>query len=134
MTTFIERNEDVSKRRGMATDRGAQRIGERLAELRKLRGITQVEMAEKLSVNQSAVSKYENGEYRLHAELIVLVSKILKVSSDQLLGIKEVPELEEQGGDRGLWKKLRLVASLPERDQRAVLRIINSVAAQRRTG
>ena len=39
-----------SKRRGMATDTGAVQIGERLALLRKQRGITQVEMAEKLGL------------------------------------------------------------------------------------
>ena len=118
----------MGKRRGTATDQGASKIGERLAQLRKLRGITQVEMAQKLHANQSAVSKYESGEYRLHAELIVRFAKILRVSSDQLLGIKDVPEPAESSGERGLWKQVRQIAKLPERDQRAVLRIISTAA------
>lgn len=119
----------MGKRKGIATDEGATKIGERLAQLRKMRGITQIEMAEKLGATQSMISKYEVGEFRLHAELIVRFAKIFRVSTDQLLGVKDVPELEESSGERGLWKKLRLVAQLPERDQRAVLRLINSVAS-----
>ena len=122
-----------SKRRGMATDSGAVQIGERLALLRKKRGITQVEMAEKLGSTQSVISKYEKGEYRLHAELIVRLAQILRISADHLLGIKEVAELEEPAGQRGLWKQLRLIAQLPDRDQRAVLRLISTAAAHAAT-
>jgi transcriptional regulator with XRE-family HTH domain len=121
----------LGKRRGLATDEGARKIGALLSQLRKKRGVTQVEMAAKLGVSQSIVSKYEKGELRLHAELIVRLAQVLRVSADQLLGIKEVQPVSPPSGssERGLWKKLRLVAQLPERDQRAVLRLINSVAA-----
>jgi hypothetical protein len=34
--------------------------------------------------------------------------------------------------EKRLWRHLKLVASLPERDQRAVLRIIDSTAKARR--
>ncbi len=128
IATLTEEEWAVSKRRGTVTDAGVSKIGERLSQLRKMRGITQVEMAEKLGATQSMVSKYETGEFRLHAELIVAFAKILRVSTDQLLGVKDAPELVESSDERGLWKKLRMVAQLPERDQRAVLRLISSVA------
>lgn len=124
----------MAKRRGLATDEGARRIGEHIARLRKERGITQVEMAERLGLSQSIVSKYESGELRLHAELIVRLAEVFRTSTDEVLGVKSATASgggAEHGGrtEQRLMKKLRQVAQLPERDQRAVLRLINSVAA-----
>ncbi len=122
----------MAKRRGLATDEGARRIGEHIAKLRKERGITQVEMAERLGLSQSIVSKYEVGELRLHAELILRLAEVFRVSTDELLGVKSASATTAVEGGRTeqrLMKKLRQVAQLPERDQRAVLRLINSVAA-----
>lgn len=123
----------MAKRRGLATDEGARRIGEHIARLRKERGITQVEMAERIGLSQSIVSKYESGELRLHAELIVRLAEVFRTSTDEVLGVKSatVSGAAEHGGrtEQRLMKKLRQVAQLPERDQRAVLRLINSVAA-----
>src|SRR5688572_25605444 len=64
-------------------------IGGRLSRLRRERGITQVELAEILGVAQPMVSGYERGSLRLHGELIVELTKILDVTADQLLGLKE---------------------------------------------
>jgi DNA-binding XRE family transcriptional regulator len=65
-------------------------IGQRMARLRRERGITQVELAEILGVPQPMISAYENGDLRLHGELIVELAKVLDVSADQLLGLKEI--------------------------------------------
>ncbi len=120
----------MAKRRGLATDEGARRIGEHIAKLRKERGITQVEMAERLGLSQSIVSKYEVGELRLHAELILRLAEVFRVSTDEVLGVKSAAGTAEGGRtEQRLMKKLRQVAQLPEGDQRAVLRLINSVAA-----
>src|SRR5438270_7583928 len=67
-------------------EEGATDFGRRLVELRKARGLTQVEMAERLGSTQSFVSKYERGDLRLHGELIVKLAAALGVSTDELLG------------------------------------------------
>ncbi|MGH7928466.1 MAG: hypothetical protein ACREQV_11795 [Candidatus Binatia bacterium] len=58
--------------------------------------------------------------------LLIELARALKVSADELLGLKSArtddPEM------RRLWKKFQLVASLPDKDQRAVIRLINSLA------
>jgi transcriptional regulator with XRE-family HTH domain len=120
----------LGKRRGLATDEGSRKIGEHLSQLRKRRGITQMEMSKLLGVSQPIVSKYESGELRLHAELVVRLAEILRVSADELLGIKGSTAHAPSEGR--LWQKFHQVARLPERDQRAVLRIINSFAAIRK--
>jgi len=62
---------------------------------------------------------------------------ILHVSTDELLGLKPPPRVDprrQPADERRLWRHLKLVASLPERDQRAVLRIIDTAARAGRGG
>jgi hypothetical protein len=59
---------------------------------------------------------------------------VLQVSPDELLGLKPprkaAPPLTEQGPEtRLLWKRFQVVVQLPEKDQRAVIRLIHSLAA-----
>ena len=63
------------------------------------------------------------------------------ISSDELLGIKpqprEVSKFEPLHSDpesRRLWKKSQQMASLPQKDQRAVIRLINSLVASSGNG
>ncbi len=99
-------------------------IGERMARLRRDRGITQVELAEMLGVPQPMISAYENGGLRLHGELIVELTKILDVSADQILGLKEVKNGTVKNGR--LLRKLQQVEQLPRRDQQALMRTIEA--------
>src|SRR5438034_2484544 len=69
----------------------AETVGQRLARLRRERGLTQVELAERLGIAQPIVSDYERGELRLHGQLIVRLTEILGVSADELLGLTPTP-------------------------------------------
>jgi transcriptional regulator with XRE-family HTH domain len=99
-------------------------IGERMARLRRERGITQVELAEMLGVPQPMISAYENGGLRLHGELIVELTKILDISADQLLGLKETKNGPAKNGR--LLRKLQQLELLPRRDQQALMRTIEA--------
>ena len=61
-------------------------IKEKLYELRRNSGMTQDEMAEKLTVTRQAVSRWETGETIPSIDTLVLVSQTFKVSIDYLLG------------------------------------------------
>jgi len=99
-------------------------IGQRMGRLRRERGITQVELAEMLGVPQPMISAYENGGLRLHGELIVELTKILDVSADQLLGLKETKTGTVRNGR--LLRKLQQLELLPRRDQQALMRTIEA--------
>jgi transcriptional regulator with XRE-family HTH domain len=99
-------------------------IGQRLARLRRERGMTQVELAERLGVAQPVVSDYERGELRLHGQLIVQLSQILGVSSEELLGLTK-PASNGTIKNRRLLRRLQEIERLPRRDQQALLRTID---------
>ena len=109
-------------------------FGQRLAELRKLRGLTQVQLAEKLGSTQRAITYYENEAEYPPVETIVELARILSVSTDELLGLKktkptqEVVDITADPELRRLWRKFQQVAEWPEKDQNAVIRLINTVS------
>lgn len=101
-------------------------IGERLAQIRKEKGITQGELAERLGISQPMVSDYERGELRLHGELIIQLVKILDISADDLLGINTKPKSNKDIKNRRLYRRLATIDTLPKRDQEALLRTIDA--------
>lgn len=126
----------MHKRRVATTSEGARAIAERLTSLRKARGITQVELAQRLGVSQALVSKFENAEVLLHAELLAQLSGILKVSVDELLGLqrsksRRPPAPITPAVDKGLARKFALLQSLSRRDRETVSRTIDALVAAR---
>lgn len=71
-----------------------------LVEARKVKGLTQAELAEALNKPQSFVAKYENGERRIDVVEFVDITAALGVSTADLLArIEPVVILSRQPGD-----------------------------------
>ena len=88
-------------------------------------GYTQVELAQKLGLLQVQISDYERGRSRLNAEMAASFAKILKVSADELLGIKLTGKKSKKA-DRRFLRRLEQLENLPKRDQQALLRTIDA--------
>jgi len=99
--------------------------GRNLTRIRKDRGITQVELARELGLPQQTVSDYERGRLRLHDELLIKLAGILRVSTDELLGVKK-PAATEPEVIRPFMRRLRNVHRLSRREQRALLTTIDA--------
>lgn len=99
-------------------------IGARIRQLRLQRGLTQVELAERLGIDQSLISEYERGVVRVHGSLIVGFAKLLKVSTDQLLGVEK---LKTNGlvGDRRFLRRLQQIEKLSKREKQLLLGTID---------
>lgn len=65
-------------------------FGKRLKELRKNNGLTQGELANKLSLTKSVVSAYENDIRLPSFDVLLALSRIFKVSTDYLLGQSKI--------------------------------------------
>ena len=63
-------------------------LGEKIASLRKARGITQEQLAENCSVSPQAVSKWENDITSPDISLLPRLSELLGVTCDELLGVQ----------------------------------------------
>lgn len=115
---------ELPQKRAESGREAVETIAQRLARIRRERGMTQVELAQRLGVAQPVVSDYERGELRLHGQLIVKLSEILGVSSEELLGLKKAPS-NGVLKNRRLLRRLQAIERLPRRDQQALLRTID---------
>ena len=108
-------------------------IGARLKELRNRRGLSQVELAEIVGMDQSLLSRYERGELRLHGALLVSLAKTLKTTTDELLGIKD---LKPDGllKDRRFLRRIHLIDGLSKRKKQALLTTIDSFLKDEQRG
>ena len=64
-------------------------FSERLKDLRKQAGLTQVDVAEKLGISQPAYASWERGVKKPTQEKLVKIAQILNVSVDYLVGNSE---------------------------------------------
>ena len=103
-------------------------FGQRLVQIRKSKGLTQVELGERIGVSQRIIHHYENkAEYPPTQKLIEL-AQALDMSIDELLGFKDNGNDEAyQDIKPRLAKKLRQASGLPSHDLKALSTFIDAL-------
>lgn len=103
-------------------DGSKEPVGYRLASIRKAKGLTQVQVAERIGIPQYLVSDYETGRLHLSDDMIIRFAKSLGASSDMILGLDghslEAPSLR-------LIKRFKKIELLPVAKQKALLQTID---------
>jgi len=69
---------------------------EKLQKLRSDEGMTQEELAEKLFVSRTAISKWESGRGYPSIDSLKAIAKHFHVTIDELIGTEEIATLAEQ--------------------------------------
>jgi transcriptional regulator with XRE-family HTH domain len=119
-----------SKLKLMPVNFGKESLGQRLARLRKERGLTQKQVAERTGLIQELVSSYELDKLRLNAEMVVRFAEVLEVTTDELLRPKKknAPAPKRQPS-LNLLRRMERIESLPRYHQRALLTTIDNFIA-----
>ena len=71
-------------------------FNEKLQELRKSRGLTQEELAEKLFVSRTAISKWESGRGYPSIDSLKVISRFFSVTIDELICPEEIISAAEE--------------------------------------
>lgn len=101
----------------------------KLRQLRKAAGLSQKELADKLFVNQTAVSQWERGVTTPNATTLLQLSDMFNVSADEILGRtqkKEPTTLTSDGLNDAEKEILMLFRDLPPEKQKLALRMIEA--------
>jgi transcriptional regulator with XRE-family HTH domain len=109
-------------------------FGCRVRELRKRKGITQVELAKKLGITQRGVSYYENETDNPSMEIIERISRVLGVPKRILVEYNETPLDDQPQPIRSLQRKMRVLSALPAEDQRYLVRTIDMLTQKHQSG
>lgn len=70
-------------------------FSEKIYSLRKEKGLTQTDLAEKLNVSRQAVSRWEMGTAKPEVDTLIAMSELFEVTLDYLLKNQEFPTVSE---------------------------------------
>jgi transcriptional regulator with XRE-family HTH domain len=110
-------------------------MGERIANLRKTRNLTQTQLAEALGVTQQTVQAYEAGSRRIPVSALPTVAKTLAVSLVTLFG-QDSPDKDKSAavrrrGPMPQWQQhIEAIARLPRSRQQFVSEMLRNVLGQ----
>jgi len=106
-------------------------LGQRIAHLRKARGLTQVQLCAILNVAQQTLSHYEGGNLRVPLGLLPKLADIFELSLDELMTGQPAPK---HPGKRGpvsrLQQQLLAIEAMPKAQQKIVAGVIDTFIAQ----
>ncbi|MBR4411530.1 MAG: helix-turn-helix transcriptional regulator [Firmicutes bacterium] len=98
------------------------KLSDKIIKLRKAKGWSQEDFAEKLNVSRQAVSRWENGTALPDANNILQLSKLFAVSADYLLN-------EDCGGDETVHAVTEVnAAAAAEKKKDSKLQLVASIA------
>jgi transcriptional regulator with XRE-family HTH domain len=107
-------------------ERTLKGFGSRLAEIRQSRGMTQAELGTAVGVSKRVITYYEQEDSQPPGAMLVDLARALRVSADQLLGLKP-PKDKMTPRTARLLKRLRKVEHLAPSDQRVVLKLVDGL-------
>ena len=104
-------------------------LGERIASLRKVHNITQVQLAEALGVSQQTIQAYEVGRRRIPVSALPIVARTLVVPLDELFG-ETGRAANKRGRASRLQQQIDAISQLSKTQQRFVTQMLETVLAQ----
>jgi len=104
-------------------------IGQRIKSLRKERGWSQGELAQRLGTDARQISRYENSRMTPSAEAVVKIARVFDVSTDYLL-VEDAARRPLIGENRELLERLQGMEALSKEDRDSIVRIIDALLAK----
>lgn len=107
-----------------------ERLGARIAALRRERGLTQTELADELGCTQQGVTAFEKGERRVPISALPTLARMLHVSIEELVDHNKAAPSGRRGPPPKLLHQLEQIRQLPRAQQRFVERMLDTVLTQ----
>lgn len=99
------------------------KFGEKIAKLKKLKKMSQVELAEKTGISRDAISKYERGDVMPSIEYAKRIADVLGVSLDYLVSDSDPEEVL----DNEAIKRIKEIQLLPNSDKEKIYSVIDAL-------
>lgn len=102
------------------------KVGRRIVKVRKLRGFTQKELADRIGITRDILASYESGRAHLNDEMIIRFSIALRISADELLGLKKSDYFDNEPPNIRLIRRMLQIQELTQLDQKSIIRTIDN--------
>jgi len=105
-------------------------LGKRIYQLRKGQQLTQDELAQRIGVSQQNVFALEGGERRVPVSLVPVLTRVLNVSCEELLGIKPLRAPRQSRMSPKFERHLERLKQLRRGEQRFILRLAETISTR----
>lgn len=106
-------------------------LGARIAELRKAKNITQIQMAEVLGVSQQTINSYEVGRRRVPVSALPQLATALTISIEELLGeTTQANNKNKRGPAPKLQKQVDIISQMPKTKQKLASDLLDAIIQQ----
>lgn len=112
---------------GRPREKEAPLFGQRLSALRRHKGLTQQQLADKLNIKRSLIDYYETRAPNPSLDFIERAAAALQVSVAELLGSAPHTTRSKPGPQAQLQRKFEQVKLLPRDKQKFVLQFLDTV-------
>lgn len=107
--------------------RGIVMVSQRLKSARNRLKLTQEALAEKVNTSKGTISNYENGHSTPSNEMLVLLSDVLEITTDYLLGKSDNPTTNGVNNDKAFFMS-KIASEFPDID--LMFRDLESMSAE----
>lgn len=107
------------------------RFYEKVKLLRKKRDMSQQQLAEKLGIHTTHLSRIENGHLSPSFDMFKKLIDIFEVSADYLLN-EGIDDFDIKIKDKGLAERIRLIDLIEENDRKALIQIIDALLTKQK--
>lgn len=114
-------------------------LGLKIKKLREGKGLSQEKLAEQLKIPRVSVSQIENGERKITAEELNILSKIFNIPSDILLGSsRDIKVILEEGKKKELKQRTGIRINVPQKNlekfKEVLLYVLNKAGSRANIG
>lgn len=101
-------------------------LADRIQSSRKLAGLTQIELADKIGVSKSQYIRYETKDVQPPANIMNMLADALGTSVDYLISGDKTEKAKASLKNSELIQRFKEVDSLPEDEQGVLIKIISA--------
>lgn len=107
-------------------------LQENIKKLRKKRGWSQAELAEKVGTHLTHINRLEKGKYNPSLDILLKLADAFEVSLDVLVHDDNDNLNEIKIEDKSLAQRIQLIDSLESEDKKALIRVIDSMLTKQK--
>jgi transcriptional regulator with XRE-family HTH domain len=109
-------------------------LGQRIAQFRKEKGLTQVQLAEQLGIAQQTMAHYESGGLRIAVALLKPLTLALDLSIEELIDEPKTATKGKRGPSSKLQQQIEQISSMPRAKQKFISEMLEALIAQQKAG
>lgn len=115
----------------MATKK--QTLSDRIQELRKLKGLSQLDLADKIKVSRAQMNRYENQNVQPPADVIGKMAQVLDTTVDYLLNGATEEKAKATLKDAKVLEQYKELEALPDNEKNVILKVVNALIRDYKT-